>query len=571
MDNSTTERVSNGSLAYVYPFVGRTNKEVYTVKLSDTPSPQTYRRTTQLTNVSRRDESDTIPFTYTQGSSFWEEQGADPYSLSWFRSASIGSQVDGYGNVTNVSRWSYVSSGGVLIPPTQVETVTIGYKNDAGKWLIGLAESIEQSSFSNGRTRTRRSRSTYYDTGLLESVERAPDHALDPIRQDTSDVNLYTYYGRDIYGLVTSVAKSGSNSYLEETINYDLLDNTFPRLLTDTAGHKEQVTYHSGLGIPAIRIDANGLKTTNYYDGYGRLRYSDKPGKADVSIDYTWGNLGQEIVRQVSQSENAFHNPRDYLVFDRLGRPARHIWTGFDGSLSTEDVSYDKLGHVESVSLPYQGTKPPEWATTRFGYDNLGRLRLLTQPGVYRDSRLIDRGGLTTKSWGEDGTLSYVVEDALGRPVRAVDVDSSGHEIAMTFDFGPFGVLEGVTDPYQRRTPMEYDDIGRRVRVQDLDAGAQQSYFDAFGNLKTFVDGNGNSSVFRYDALQRLYSRTDPDGTTLTPWDNGVDGLGILLQTQTPDGISSSHSFDEEGRPKLDTWAIDGSDFTIMRYYDDYE
>jgi RHS repeat-associated protein len=486
-------------------------------------------------------------------------------------------QVDGYGNVTSVSRWSYIPTEQVLIP-SQIDTATIGFKNDVGRWLVGLPETIDQASrVRDGRTKTLRYRLTYYDTGLLETVERAPDHALDAVDPNTSDENLLTYYARDIYGLVTSVTRSGSSTYLEETIKYDLLDNTFPWTLTDAAGHTEQLTYYSGLGVPAIRIDANNVRTVNYYDGYGRPRYIDKPGLADISIsytsDYSADNIpGQAIVREVAQSENAWRNPREYVVLDRLRRPSRYRWTAFDGTLMTVDVSYDKLGRVESVSVPYQGARPAEWAATRYGYDTLGRLRLVTQPGIYRDSRLIDHEGLTTRSWAEDGTLWYVVEDALGRPVRSADVEPSGREIATTFDYGPFGVLEGVTDPYQHRTSMAYDDLGRRTSLNEPNTGAQRSYFDAFGNLKTFIDGNGNATSYRYDGLHRLYSATGPDGLALSVWDSNdsTGSIGRQLNTEGPDGVSGVHQFDAEGRPQLDGWSVNGEFRRVRFTYDTY-
>ena len=95
---------------------------------------------------------------------------------------------------------------------------------------------------------------------------------------------------------------------------------------------------------------------------------------------------------------------------------------------------------------------------------------------------------------------------------------------------------------------MQYDDLGRRVRVSTPDAGTQQTYFDASGNLKTFIDGNGQTTRYRYDALHRLYSTSSADGVNLTPWDSAGGGLGRLLQTESPDGVASVHNFDGEGQ-----------------------
>ena len=159
-------------------------------------------------------------------------------------------------------------------------------------------------------------------------MQVAPSHANDLFTPTSSDVFLETDYIRDPYGLIENVIQSGSATARMESITYDTLDHTFPLKRTNAAGHEETTHYHSGLGVVVSQDDHYGIRTAYQYDGFGRLRTIDLPSLSDVSISYSSGYgsagnvAGQAIIRTVAQSSNRSHDPREMVIYDRLGRPS---------------------------------------------------------------------------------------------------------------------------------------------------------------------------------------------------------------------------------------------------------
>jgi RHS repeat-associated protein len=108
------------------------------------------------------------------------------------------------------------------------------------------------------------------------------------------------------------------------------------------------------------------------------------------------------------------------------------------------------------------------------------------------------------------------------------------------------------------------------VRTDTFDYVSVGASFDAFGNLRHQVAGDGSTIDFTYDADGRQLSRSSSvDGTSCFLWDAAAGrGVGQLASATSPDGITESFAYDDVGRATVHSWAIDGETFTTTSHYD---
>lgn len=132
---------------------------------------------------------------------------------------------------------------------------------------------------------------------------------------------------------------------------------------------------------------------------------------------------------------------------------------------------------------------------------------------------------------------------------------------------------------------LEYNLLGQKIRMDDLDMGTWYYDYDYSGNLIRQTDGKNQRLCLYYDNLNRLDSKyrngngttncpTSPTGTLLADYayySNGA-GLGQLQSvTGTNNGVPFAESFtyDYRGRVTAHTRTIDNIPFTIT--YQSYD
>jgi RHS repeat-associated protein len=154
---------------------------------------------------------------------------------------------------------------------------------------------------------------------------------------------------------------------------------------------------------------------------------------------------------------------------------------------------------------------------TQFNYDALNRLRQTTQPAP-----------------------------ATGQPTPVIGTT-----------FNPAGQLTAVTDPRSLVTSYTSSGLGDVTRQVSPDTGTTDHTYDAAGNLKTRKDARGRTTTYAYDALNRLTSATYGDATvTNFFYDEGTNGAGRLTRITDPGPISTSWTYDINGRVLTRTQTI---------------
>ena len=71
-----------------------------------------------------------------------------------------------------------------------------------------------------------------------------------------------------------------------------------------------------------------------------------------------------------------------------------------------------------------------------------------------------------------------------------------------------------------------------------------------------------------YDALGRMTSRTEAEGTTSWTYDTAVKGKGKLHRVAGPGGYVRTHGYDSLGRAQGESETNYGETFRVSRTYD---
>lgn len=262
------------------------------------------------------------------------------------------------------------------------------------------------------------------------------------------------------------------------------------------------------------------------------------------------------------------------VTLDRLGREKSREKNGFaPGSRVRSDTAYDYffLSKPRTVTDWYEvGASPSR--KTDFVYDALGRTAYETfGPG---EDRVYTYDGLRRRidwlyDYGSAKKSEIVETDDRGRVIRSgqILVDATGtREIANSFAYGPFDRLFVARDPMGNESRFEYDRRGRRKFVHDVNTGATEFQYNAFGEVERAKTDRFDVE-YGYDALGRPIGHADEEGLSCLFYDGETQATGKLSQTVAADGTTNTLSYDALGLVREDAWLISGSAYSASYAY----
>ncbi|NNC19209.1 VCBS repeat-containing protein [Corallococcus exiguus] len=428
------------------------------------------------------------------------------------------------------------------------------YENRASTWQVGLPSRVTETATTALGVSRARSRSFTHapGSGLLT------DEVIEP---DSTDLDVYLAahydYSPDGMGLRSGVTlRTLTGETRTTSYEYDAATKTTVSAIINPAGHRQMMAYHPGLGVLAATVDANGVRQRRQYDAFGRLRVEDGPTLADVSYEYLPGSI--RTTRAGGSAETVF--------LDSLGRVVTRQRQDFAGSPTEENYLYNAAGRLVEVQRPSPsgGTAV---ASTRYQYDELGRLTRLTQPD---DSfRLLTYEGLTLTETDARGNATKTELNGRGWAVKVSEPNPVGGVLNTIFEYGPFGTVTG-TESVGRHASMEYDVRGRRTRLADPSNGVSVTRYNAFGDTRFMEDAEEEQQVFLRDALGRTTKVVTPLGESTYSWDTAVNGVGALAGTTSADGVSTAYAYDTLGRRSQETTLVEGAPYAFDYTYDAY-
>ena len=368
------------------------------------------------------------------------------------------------------------------------------------------------------------------------------------------NMTTYTYNG---FNEVTS-----TTTPLGETTNYSYDANGNLLGITDPLGGVYNLTYgdSSHPGDLTIVNDPDGHVTTLTYDSQG--------DEASVTVSPTSSAHNTTEYAYDLDSERTCIDPANSVA---AGKTCPTTVTSPVVGLITQ--SYDSDGELLSASNADGGT-------TSYSYDNDGNVTSETDPGGNATKTtydLLDRPLKVTT--GANGTApstttdSYDIAPGSGTCASSTtgatycDLSENASSGATTSYYNAADEVINETRPGGDSVAMIYDAAGNNTSRTDA-AGRTTLYaYDADNRVTTigYSDGTTPNVTYSYDADGHRTAMTDGSGTTTYSYDadghlsastNGAgatvsytyDRAGNILTIAYPDGRNVTHSYDGAGR-----------------------
>ncbi|MBW2704507.1 MAG: hypothetical protein JRF33_27125, partial [Deltaproteobacteria bacterium] len=354
-------------------------------------------------------------------------------------------------------------------------------------WIQQAKQIFYHDSTSNSSTLTE---------GLLRRVLRYNSSIKGDIG---SSIKNY-----DSLGMLTSETDyNTSNPVLTSYV----LDPVHGKYVTSktTAGLTETSSWDYGLGQKVVSIDPNGVETGWVHDGFGRVL--QEQWRPSSGVDW------QVLV------ENSYAD----FTFQNSGSPVHdYRWSTVDEGENLFSFTlrhYDGTGRLLQETANFDGVNA---YTRRVAYDGSGRLSCVTKPRL------------------KDENSSFAYEGLL---VCLSCTDCS--------DYGFDGLdrVRWVRDAVNSDTAVRSFVYGGDLSVSMTDEEGKElkTLSDGWGNIKYVIrDPNGlaQTSIYSYDAGNRIKSAEDPENNTISYIRNY---LGNITQVNLPNNNQWNFAHDDNG------------------------
>ena len=507
--------------------------------------------TTEATEITAWDEKSLKPSKITRNA-YNGRAGFDNWQYETYKSADTG----------NGNRMSYMSEK--TIRESDGNTVTCKYTLDTSVWEV----TDMKETYDGNNSMYRESRMPEYirlGNQLLPTVivsdQMHPDDwkpysnvkkysynaAGDPVMEishsgtSLADTVRYTY---DRWGNVLSETFHGNDATTgRRYYKYDSTGRFLIREYTSPASYIKTYTYDQW-GHLLTETDATNashpLTTTHQYDAWGRRTHTTYPDGTESTYETNWtGNNGGWYTMESHTAA-----PWKKTTYDRQGREVKVETVGAKDISISKTTEYNDKGQVSKVTDTY-GSRT---TTETYAYDARGRVisdQHSSGAGVtYEYGR---NTVTTTDAAGRSVTKTY---DAWGS-VKTV-TDNEGNIVE--YQYGSHGNPVNVTTGDATVT-MEYDELGRRTKLIDPDAGTITTTYGRNGQVISETDGRGVKTTYTYDALGRVTQRKREDTTnkwvdpSITSYTYGTSGnsKGRIVKKDC-DGKAVSYEYDMYGR-----------------------
>ncbi|WTS05310.1 DNRLRE domain-containing protein [Streptomyces sp. NBC_00117] len=371
------------------------------------------------------------------------------------------------------------------------------------------------------------------------------------------------------YDANDNVTKSTATNGAVYEVAYDAADqamsSTSPK---DTTSSDERKTTYAYDKVGNLRTSteakgnlagsaAGSYTTTNNYDAINELTSVVNADQDEIS--YAYDNVGN-VITVVDPKKNATADTTDYttktdydlnhrvtVVTDAAGKTNKRgydkdslVTSTTDAENNTTLISYDERGKQIQVKVPYDGTSPITYHSTKYEYDQVGNTtKVITPRGVAAGST--------------EAFAARTDYDALNRPAKQYQ------------PYDPADARYNKADVYTR---TDYDEVGRVAKTslppsagQSVRSDTSYSYFDN-GWVKSSTDPWDIVTTYDYNELGKQTARTltsaGGSSNRTMGWSYYPDGK---LKSRTDDGVPVGKSVvladnsDTQNTSSTGTWA----------------
>jgi RHS repeat-associated protein len=450
-------------------------------------------------------------------------------TYTWSSAGQLLTRTDGEGYATG---WTYVGGSGVK--QGYVDHVTV----DTGSGHLNLATTYAYTNWGTVTSVTNpRSKTTTYTVDEYDRILKSETGSP----QGYEVVYFYDANGnlgyRDVENVDKTNTRDTGNPWFRTSFTYDMLNNVASRV---------------------EEIDATHTRTW--------------------SFDYTKNDRLKTVTKPEGNKIRFVYDERDLVYTKERGYTS--------GVASTETYDYDENRNL----VTYTNGRAKSWT---YIYDNFDRRTRATNPVTNYTTYVYDKDSNRTevKRYEEAGSTDVLLEhtkhdfDEMSREYRVERglYTSSWTWLNTTSDFDMRSLVVSVEDACGSVTSFTYDGAGRPIGSEDALGNTVDLTLDANGNVtqvdetettgyttaKTFVterdfdevdrlkeervvnetsSSDKHTTTFKYDSLNVLVERTDPE-SNVTTWTH--DGLSRVLIESISLGSSTY---------KTRTWGFDKND-----------
>jgi len=281
------------------------------------------------------------------------------------------------------------------------------------------------------------------------------------------------------------------------------------------------------------------------------------------------GTLGRLISRSDNELLVVGDQPGSVTLVDFAGNtynPTLFTYTSADGQVIDIDrskgVEAMRDSNGNTLTFGANGILHSSGKSVTFTRDAQNRITQITDPSGNSRTYAYDASGdLITATdfvgnvtrFTYDGTHGLLdILDPTGARVARNEYDSSGRLVAtvdpygrrVEFTHGLNAQQEIVRDRLGNVTIFAYDAVGNVVSKTDALGGITTYTFDSRGNQLTETDPLGRVATKTYDASNNVLTSTDFDGNTTTFTYNARQQT---LTTRDPEGRTSTSTYDANG------------------------
>ncbi|MDD4972400.1 MAG: FG-GAP-like repeat-containing protein [Paludibacter sp.] len=430
--------------------------------------------------------------------------------------------IDNNGNLTEQSVETKVLGGATTLRTN----TTNNYATISGRiWPNRLSGSTTTYTRTGKPTISKSVSYTYYNSGLLNTEQKYVGTSI-------KELTTYTY---DIFGNPLSfVVKPYNSTGLLTTMYEYTSDGRFPKKITDPLGLISMQTYNSLGQLISKTTKINELEKTTFYDydAMGRQSKVINPDLTEIKSSLVWVSSPSGAL--YCSTNTVTGRPTSKIYYDAFGREMRISQIRFDGSELSIDKTYDNLGRLWKISLPFKGANATLW--NEYSYDTYDRITQLIHSSGKTDSWTYSGNNITE---AKDGISVTKYHDASGALTSITDPAGT-----ITYDLRSDGQPSSIVTSGNVITSFEYDDYGRQISITDPSAGLKNYEYDAAGNLYKEIDALNDTTIMFYDLYNRLTTKVSPEFSTTYSYTSD----GNLSSIESTNGTSNIYTYDDLGR-----------------------
>ncbi|MEF2964805.1 RHS repeat-associated core domain-containing protein [Paenibacillus sp. M1] len=296
------------------------------------------------------------------------------------------------------------------------------------------------------------------------------------------------------------------------------------------------------------------------YDAYGNIiEIKIKDDNRTNKVNYSYQSpYGKHLLTEQSLTVHSVDGVSSQIKQRYEYTPAGEIKTAEDEAGAITTFTYDALGRNTKILYSDQSTSTiqfddelnsvtttgPEGIITIEKYNPIG---LLTQEIM--DDALFqynyDEEGNLRESVDAEQNKTQFIYDGFSRLTKTIYADGSQDEV----EYDLVNQTITYSDPAGVKQRERLDLLGNTLAVEEWRDGSfstlVQNSYDLDGNVISVTNGNGQQTMYEYDALGRLISVIDPEQRST---DYIYSLAGNLTKIQYPDNTYVEKEYDEAGK-----------------------